>query len=118
MMEGVPMRYLFPTWAAVAVGRVLSAPSDSLVSYVLLGLLWLLSAVLLVVAIKLLIAADTLGRKIEAGCLGLMMAALLVQGIIGNQKTIGITTPIFFSSLAVLAYVYARRWRHRGPVSS
>jgi hypothetical protein len=38
-----------------------------------------------------------------------MMASLLVQGIIGGDKTIGITTLLFFSSLVLIAILYVRR---------
>jgi len=109
MLERVSLRYLLAIWAATAVGRILLAPSESPLSYVLLGLLWFLSAVLLAMAARLLLVADTRERRIEGFCLGLMTAALLVQAIIGSDKTIGITTPLFFASLAVLGYVYVRR---------
>lgn len=109
MLERVSLRYLLASWAACAVGRILLAPSQSLFSYALLGLLWLLSAVLLVIAVRLLIVAETKERRIEGFCLSLMTLALLVQGIIGSDQTIGITTLLFFSSLGVLGYVYVRR---------
>jgi hypothetical protein len=116
MLERVSLRYLLAIWVAAAVGRILLAPSMSPASYALLGLLWSLSAVLLVTAIRLLIVAKNAERRVEAFCLGLMMAALLAQGAIGGDDTIGITTSLFFSSLAVLSYVYVRRRLRRGSM--
>ena len=116
MLNRNSLRYLLPLWAVVAVGRILVANSESPASYALLGLMWLLSAVLLVLAVALLVVADGRERQIEAICLGLMTSALLVQGVIGGDDTIGITTPLFFGSLAVFIFVYAKRGRQRSPV--
>lgn len=109
MLERVSLRYLLAIWAATAVGRIVLAPSDSALSYVLLGLLWLLSVVLLLISLRLLIVADTMELRIEGLCLVLMTTAILVQAITGSNQTIGITTPLFFGSLVVLGYVYVRR---------
>jgi hypothetical protein len=68
-----------------------------------------LSAVLLVIAVRLLIVEDSSERRIEALCLGVMMASLLVQGTLGSDKTISLTTLLFFSSLVVFVYIKARR---------
>lgn len=111
MLERDSFRYLLAIWAAVAVARILLAPTDSPLSYVLLGLLWCLSAVLLVFAMSGLRTAKSPERIIEASCLGLMMSSLLFQAIGGGSNTIGITTAIFFASLVLLGIVYIRRRR-------
>jgi hypothetical protein len=69
----------------------------------------MLSAVLLLMAVRLVIVTESAERRIVALCLSLMMTALLLQGIIGNDNTALIATAVFFSSLVVLAYFLVRR---------
>lgn len=89
--------------------------STSLVAYFFFGLLWLLSAVLLIVAVRLLVIAESKEQRIEAVVICMAMAALFGQGIAGSDDTIAIATLIVFGSLPVLAFIYARRLRRRNP---
>lgn len=115
-MSSNPLRYLLVVWFAVAAIRVILGSSTSLIADFFFGFLWLISAVLLVMAIRLLVIAKSKEQKIEAISICMAMAALLGQGILGNKDTIAVATLVFFASLTVLVYTYARRVRRRNPV--
>lgn len=108
MIERSLFKYILSIWAAAALGRIALGSTAALLSDALLGLLWLTSVVLLSMSVRFFIRAKSAGRRIEALCLFLMMAALLVQGSFSSDETIGITTAVFFSSLLVLACLYLR----------
>src|SRR5262245_2079 len=93
------LAFLGVAWLVAAAARVILGSSTSLFAYALFGFLWLISAVLLMVAIRLLVIAEIKEQKIEAFCICMAMAALLGQGIFGSDNTIAIATLVFFSSL-------------------
>lgn len=115
-MSWSPLQYLLVVWFVAAVVRVILGSSTSLIAYVFFGFLWLISAMLLIVAIRLLVTAECREQRIEAISICTAMAALLGQGILGSEDTIAVATLVFFASLIVLVYIYAKRLRRRNPV--
>lgn len=105
------LRYLFALWFGAAVVRVILGSSTSPAAYVFFGLVWLLSAALIVVAIRVLLVADSKEIKLAAFSMVVASAAVLAQGILGNKDTLAITTAAFFASLLVLGVLYARMLR-------
>lgn len=112
-MSWSPLKYLLVAWFATAVVRVILGSNTSLIGYFFFGLICLLSAVLLIMAIRLLVIAESKEQRVEAISVGLVMAAVLGQGLFGSRDTIRIATVVFFVSLIVLAYIYCRRLRRR-----
>ena len=105
------LRDLFVVWFGAAVVRVILGSSTSPGAYFFLGLVWLLSAVLLVTAIRLIIVVESKEVKVAAFSIVVAMAAVLGQGLLGSKDTIAISTAIFFSSLVVFGYVYVKTLR-------
>jgi tellurite resistance protein TehA-like permease len=110
------LRKLFVVWFGAAVVRVILGSSTSPGAYFFLGLSWLLSAVLLVVAIRVIMVVESKEVKIAALSIVVAMAAVLGQGLLGSKDTIAIATALFFSSLAVFGYVYVRTLRNGSSV--
>jgi len=103
-------RFIFILWFAAAIVRMILGSSTSPAAYVVFGLVWLLSAALIVVAIRVLLVVDSKEIRL-AVCMGVASAAVLGQGILGNRDTLAITTAAFFASLLVLGVLYARTLR-------
>lgn len=76
-------------------------------------MVWLLSAALIVVAIRVLLVVDSKEIKLAASCMVAASAAVLGQGILGNKDTLAFTTAAFFASLLVLGVLYVRMFRGR-----
>lgn len=112
-MNWSPLQYLLVVWFAAAVVRVILGSSTSLIAYIFFGFLWLISAVLLIMAIRLFVIAESKEQRIEAISVGMAMVAVLGQGILGSEHTIAIATLVFFASLIVLVCIYCRRLRRR-----
>jgi hypothetical protein len=111
-------RNLFALWFGAAIVKVILGSSTSPAAYVCFGLVWLLSAALIVVAIRVLLVADS--KEIKLAALSMVVASLAVlgQGILGNEDTLAITTAAFFASLLVLGVLYARMLRGGRSVES
>ena len=105
------LRYIFALWSGAAIVRVILGSSTSPAAYVSFGLVWLLSAALIVVAIRVLLVVDSRDIKLAAFSMVVASAAVLGQGILGNKDTLAITTAAFFASLLVLGVLYARMLR-------
>jgi len=105
------LRSIFILWFGAAIVRVILGSSTSPAAYVFFGLVWLLSAALIVMAIRVLLVVDSKEIRLAAVCMGVASAAVLGQGVLGNRDTLAITTAAFFASLLVLGVLYARMLR-------
>jgi hypothetical protein len=112
------LRYIFVLWFGAAVARVILGSNTSPIAYVCFGLVWLLSAVLMVAAIRLLLVVESKEIKIAALSMVVASAAVLVQGILGNKNTLAITTIAFFASLLMLGFVCTRMLRKNSSAES
>jgi hypothetical protein len=112
------LRVIFVIWLGAAIARVILGSSTSPAAYVCFALVWLLSAALIVVAIKVLLVADSKEMRIAALSMAVASAAVLIQGILGNKDTLPFTTTAFFASLLVLGFLYARMLRGGRSVES
>jgi hypothetical protein len=112
------LRYIFVLWFGAAIVRVILGSSTSPAAYVCFALVWLLSAVLIVVAIRVLLVEDSMEIKLAALSMVMAAAAVLGQGILGNENTLSVTTAAFFASLLVLGVLYARMLRKGRSVES
>lgn len=117
-MNWKSLRYIFVLWFGAAIVRVILGSSTSPIAYVFFGLVWLLSAVLIVVGIRVVLTEADKKIKIAALSMIAASAAILVQGILGSKGTLAITTAVFFASLLVLGFVYTRMLRGNSSVES
>lgn len=117
-MNWKSLRYIFVLWFGAAAVRVILGSSTSPAAYVFFGLVWILSAILIVGAIRVFLSVDSNEIKLGALSMAVASAAVLGQGILGNKGTIAITTTVFFASLVVLGVVYARMLRGSRSVES
>lgn len=117
-MNWKSLRYIFLLWFGAAILRVILGSSTSPAAYVCFGLVWLLSAALIIVAIRVLLVVDSNEIRLAAFCMVMASAAVLGQGILGNKNTLAITTAAFFASLLVLGVLYARMLRRGRSVES
>ncbi len=102
---------LLSGWITVAVVRILLGSSTSPAAYLLYGLLLLIAAVLLVVAIRQLITSGRSERKIELAFVIIALASIYVQGLFGDGETLGVAVVLLLVSACVLGYIYVRRLR-------
>lgn len=112
------LRYIFLFWFGAAIVRVILGSSTSPAAYVCFGLVWLLSAAVIFVAIRVLFVVDDNEIRLSAFCMVVASVAVLGQGILGNKNTLAITTAAFFASLLVIGVLYARMLRKGRSVES
>jgi len=112
------LRHLFVLWLGAAIVRVVLGSSTSPLAYVCFGLVWLFSAALIVVAIRVLFVVDNKEIRLAAFSMVLASTAVLGQGILGNRDTLAFTTAVFFASLLVLGVLYARLSRSARSIES
>lgn len=112
------LRHIFVLWFGAAIARAILGSSTSPAAYVCFGLVWLLSAALIVVAIRVLLVVDSKEIRLAAFSMVMAAAAVLGQGSLGNKNTLAVTTVAFFASLLVLGVLYARMLRRGRSVES
>lgn len=99
-------------WIALGAIRVLLGSDTSAIAYVFFGLFWLVSAILLIAALRQLAMSSSNERRFESICISAVVVALFAQGLLGDGEAILPALLIFLVSACVLVYIYVRRlWR-------
>jgi len=74
-------------------------------------LFWCISIILLVAAVRQLSISKKKEQKIEAIAICVGLAALFLQGLLGDGKTIAAAVLAFVVAVIILLFIYARRLR-------
>lgn len=106
--------YILASWSAVLAVRVLLGSTTSAIAYLLLGLFWLVSIILLVAAIRQLLTSTTREKKLEAICVATVLLSFFGAAVLRAGELIAVGFIFFLVSACVLACIYGRRmWRSR-----
>jgi membrane protein implicated in regulation of membrane protease activity len=108
-----PMRLILVAWIGVGVVRVLLGSSTSPIAYFFFGVFWLISALLLIAAVRQFVFSKKAEMRIEASAICAGLAALFAQGLLGDGDTIAAAAVIFFVSAVILLLIYGRMLRRR-----
>ena len=100
-------------WIMIGAIRVAFGSSTSPLAYLFFGLFWLVSLMLLALALRQFVGAMTPEEKIESICICLSLLAIILQGVLGPGAASPIAAIVFFASGIVLVYIYGRRFRRR-----
>ena len=98
-------------WVAAGAIRVVLGSSTAPVAYVFFGVFWVLSLILLVVAVRQLVVSEKSEQKLEAICVCVGLLALFLQGLFGPGGATPAAVVAFLASVIVLLVIYARRLR-------
>jgi succinate-acetate transporter protein len=113
-----PMPFILLAWIGAGIVRVLLGSSTSPIAYFFFGIFWLVSAVLLIAAIRQLVISRAKEQRIEAIAICTGLAALFTQGLFGDGDTIAASALVFLVSAVALVFLYGRRlWRGQ-PIHS
>jgi succinate-acetate transporter protein len=104
---------LLLVWIGVGIIRVLLGSSTSPIAYFIFGLFWLVSAILLIAAVRQLVISKNREQTIEAIAVCVGLAALFAQGLLGDGDTIAAAALGFFLSAVALLFIYGRRLRRQ-----
>lgn len=111
-----PMRLMLFAWIGAGAVRVLLGSSTSPIAYFFFGVFWLISALLLIAAVRQLIVSRKTEMRIEAIAICTGLAALFAQGLFGDGDTIAVAALVFSVSAIVLVLVYGLRLLRGHPI--
>jgi predicted Co/Zn/Cd cation transporter (cation efflux family) len=111
-----PIPRVLIAWIGAGIVRVLLGSSTSPIAYFFFGVFWLISAVLLIAAVRQLILSKKMDQRIEAGAICAGLASLFAQGLLGNGETIAVAAIVFLVSAIVLVLIYGRRLRRQHQI--
>jgi succinate-acetate transporter protein len=105
-------------WIGTGIVRILLGSSTSAVAYFFFGLFWLISAVLVLAAVRQLATSRMGEEKVEALAICAALAALFVEGLFGGGEAIVAAALVFAAAAIVLLFIYGRRLRRAHPANS
>lgn len=88
---------------------MLLGASTSFIAYFFFGLLWLISGILLIAAIRQFVTSSETEVKVEAIAICGGLASIFAQGLLGGGDMLPAALPVFLVSAIVLLLIYGRR---------
>lgn len=98
-------------WVVAGALRVVSGSSTAPIAYAFFGAFWVLSLILLVVAVRQLVVSEKSEQKLESICICVGLVALFLEGLFGRGGATPVAAVAFLASMIVLLAIYARRLR-------
>jgi succinate-acetate transporter protein len=113
-----PIPLILIAWIGAGIIRILLGSSTSPVAYFFFGVFWLISATLLVAAVRQLAISKNVEQRSEAIFICTGLASLFAQGLFGDGDTIAIAVLAFLVSAIALVFIYGRRLWREHPIHS